>query len=79
MKKDQYKFTIRFNSDDPRQREAADILNQQRVRNKAVFLTNAILGETPLVSEERESVSTGSFELDQETAQSISKALDMFG
>lgn len=41
-KKDPGKFTIRFNSVDPQQREVIDLLNQQK-RFKAQFLTNAVL------------------------------------
>ena len=36
------RFTLHFNMEDPRQREAADLLRQQG-RRKAQFLTSAIL------------------------------------
>lgn len=36
------KFTVRFNTADPQQRMAAELLNQQG-RCKAQFLTNAVL------------------------------------
>lgn len=78
-KKDEWKFTIRFNPDDPRQREAAAILNHQKTRSKAAFLTNAILGEGVPVSSEPQTEQGESFELDQKTAQTIADALDMFG
>lgn len=41
-KKDPGKFTVRFNIEDPRQREAAEYLNRQG-RFKAQFLANAVL------------------------------------
>lgn len=79
MKKDQYKFTIRFNPDDPRQREAADILNGQKARNKASYLTNVILGGTPPATKEIHTEQKDSYELDDKTAQSINDALNLFG
>ena len=41
-KKDPGKFTVRFNTADPQQRAAAELLNQQG-RCKAQFITNAVL------------------------------------
>ncbi len=46
MKKDPYKFTVRFNPNDPRQRQAAELLNQYPQRGKAILIANALLGST---------------------------------
>lgn len=41
-KKDIYKFTIQFNSEDPQHQQVAEILNRQG-RRKAQFLVNTVL------------------------------------
>lgn len=60
-KKDPGKFTLRFALSDPQQRRAAQLLNEQG-RQKAQFLTNAILCYVDGVSSTAEPMSKDTLE-----------------
>lgn len=81
MKKDPYKFTVRFNPNDPRQKQAAELLNQYPQRGKAILITNALLCEQSV--ENGESQREGVFEsfdkeVDNEMSEAIGAAMDIF-
>lgn len=86
MKKNEYRFTIQFNPHDPRQQRAAEILNSCPQRGKAVMPTNLLIGSSPGLEEagapvwaDKRKEKGANGEIDAETAEKISSALDMFG
>ncbi len=86
MKKDPYKFTVRFNPNDPRQKQAAELLNQYPQRGKAILIANALLGATgsggvPADSKEGEPQNADiedSVEMDEAALDAINSAMEIF-
>lgn len=86
MKKDPYKFTVRFNPNDPRQKQAAELLNQYPQRGKAILIANALLGgagsgSTPAGAMEGEPQNADiddSVEMDDAAVAAINSAMELF-
>ncbi len=86
MKKDPYKFTVRFNPNDPRQRQAAELLNQYPQRGKAILIANALLGSTgsggvpaePKEGELQNADIEDSVEIDEAAMDAINSAMKLF-
>lgn len=76
FKKNPYRFTIQFNHLDPRQRQAAELLNSKNARGKALIITNALLDgsqvESPSANVETKE------EMNETVAEQIASALEMF-
>ncbi len=86
MKKDPYKFTVRFNPNDPRQRQAAELLNQYPQRGKAILIANALLGgagsgsisSEPKEGEPQNADIEDSVEMDDAAVAAINSAMELF-
>ncbi len=86
MKKDPYKFTVRFNPNDPRQRQAAELLNQYPQRGKAILIAKALLGATgrggtpidPKEGEPQNADIEDSVEIDEAAMDAINSAMELF-
>lgn len=76
FKKNPYKFTIQFNHLDPRQRQAAELLNSKNARGKALIITNALLDgsqvEFPFTKNKTNE------KMNETVAEQIASALEMF-